>query len=81
MSFAAETKPSDDLILVTTNDVEDSQDLKTTYKDWQAVRIIRDNFFDGWRIAGPQHHSATATNSAIFIGHGAPFRTKKRTPT
>ena len=50
MNFAAETKPSDDLIPVTTSDVEDSRDFKTTYKDWQAVRIIRDNYFDGWRM-------------------------------
>jgi hypothetical protein len=50
MIFIAETKPSDDLIPVSTIDVENPQDFNTTYKDWQAVRIIRDNFFDGWRM-------------------------------
>jgi hypothetical protein len=50
MIFMAETKPSDDLIPVRTVDVENPQDFNTTYKDWQAVRIIRDNYFDSWRL-------------------------------
>jgi hypothetical protein len=25
-------------------------DFTVVYKDWQAIRIIRDNYFEGWRI-------------------------------
>jgi hypothetical protein len=50
MIFMAETKPSDDLVPVGTIDVENPKDFNTTYKDWQAVRIIRDNYFDSWRM-------------------------------
>lgn len=50
MKFQAETKPSDEPIPVAANVVDNPQDFKTAYKDWQAVRIIRDNYFEGWRM-------------------------------
>jgi hypothetical protein len=41
-----ETKPSIEPIPLSGGDA----DFKEVYKDWQAIRIIRDNYFDGWRM-------------------------------
>jgi hypothetical protein len=27
-----------------------SNDFTVVYKDWQAIRIIRDNYFEGWKL-------------------------------
>jgi hypothetical protein len=41
-----DTKPSIEPIPFSGSDA----DFKEVYKDWQAIRIIRDNYFDGWRM-------------------------------
>jgi hypothetical protein len=45
-----EAKQSAEPVPLVGNDADSSPDFKAIYKDWQAIRIIRDNYFDGWRM-------------------------------
>jgi hypothetical protein len=67
-----EAKPSNEPIPLSGGDA----DFKEVYKDWQAIRIIRDNYFDGWRMFYTFYFwfGATMVAAAGYIILNHPFQ-------
>jgi hypothetical protein len=55
------------------------EDFKTVYADWQAVRIIRDNYWDSWKLYLTFYTWFSATMAAVagYILSNRPFDSRQ----